>query len=64
MEITDELLQTIYKRVEQVFRKWLHQSDDYACAKNERERQKIINNGVRTQEQMETNLKEIENLLR
>lgn len=46
------------------FRKWLHQSDDYACAKNERERQKVINNGVLTQEQMETNLKEIENLLR
>jgi len=45
------------------FRKWLHQADDYACAKNEKERQKIINSGVSTQNQMEENLKEIENIL-
>lgn len=46
------------------FRKWLHQSDDYACAKNERQRQKIINDGIQTQVKMETNLKIIENLLK
>lgn len=46
------------------FRKWLHQSDDYACAKNDRQRQKIINDGVGTQEKMETNLLIIENLLK
>lgn len=27
------------------FRKWLYQEDDYACAKNERQRQKIISAG-------------------
>ena len=27
------------------FRRWWNQSDDYACAKNERQRQKILNNG-------------------
>lgn len=45
------------------FRKWLYQSDDYACAKNEHQRQKIINNGVKTQQQMETNLQIIEKIL-
>lgn len=45
------------------FRKWLYQSEDYACAKNEQQRQKVINKGVATQIQMEGNLKIIENLL-
>ena len=51
------------KQLIKPFRKWLHQSDDYACAKNERERQKVINNGVLSQIQMEENLKVIEKML-
>lgn len=45
------------------FRRWWNQSDDYACAKNERQRQKIINNGAIASMQVEENLKIIENLL-
>ena len=45
------------------FRKWLYQAEDYACAKNEIQRQKVIDKGVATQIEMEENLKIIENLL-
>ena len=44
------------------FRKWFYQSDDYACAKTEKQKEKIIENGVSTQIKMEENLTEIENI--
>lgn len=61
--MTDQEKLVKIKELIKPFKKWLYQSDDYACAKNEKQRQKIISNGVLTQQQMEDNLKIIENLL-
>ncbi len=61
--MTDKEKLVKIKELIKPFKKWLYQSDDYACAKNEKQRQKIITNGVLTQQQMEDNLKIIENLL-
>ena len=61
--MTDKEKLVKIKELIKPFKKWLYQSDDYACAKNEKQRQKIITNGVLLQQQMEDNLKIIENLL-
>ena len=61
--MTDQEKLVKIKELIKPFKKWLYQSDDYACAKNEKQRKKIISNGVLTQQQMEDNLKIIENLL-